>query len=141
MTYIIIAAVVSGAGILSYYTYDRFVLSRFGGWSLSLMYWFGWVENGLIVAFFQQFAFLVFVASFIHTLVAIQDKWYGWVADVLIIAVISVFTPIAPLRAALVWFFYLLIFNSNALLQIVFCLVLGAALYVLNKPIFARKVI
>jgi len=38
---------------------------------------FGWFENGMIVAFFQQFPFRILLASFTHTLTAMQDKWYG----------------------------------------------------------------
>jgi hypothetical protein len=101
---------------------------------------FGWSGYGVISTFFQQFAFLFLVAAFVHTLVAIQDKWFGWVADVLIIAIISVFTPIAPLRAALAWFFNLILFESP-FLQIPICMILALAIYALNKPILARKAI
>ena len=100
----------------------------------------GWMGNGPVVAFIQQFAFLLLLAAVIHTLTAAQDKWYGWAADILIIAVIAVFTPIAPLRASLAWFFNLIIFQS-AYIQIPACLVLAAAVYSLNKPILARKAI
>jgi len=141
VTYIIMAAAVSLIGIILYYTYERFVtLSYYGGGSLNVMDVFGWMNNGPVVAFFQQFAFLLLLASVIHTLTAAQDKWYGWAADVIIVAIISVFTPIAPLRAVLVSFFRLIIF-SQAPLQIAACIVLAAAVYMLNKPIFARRVI
>ena len=141
VTYAIMAACVSLASIILYYTYENAVTSYFDGWTLNVLYWFGWADNGAVIAFFQQFAFLFLAACVIHTLAAAQDKWYGWVADILIIAVISVFTPIAPLRAALVWFFNLIIFHSNAFLQIVACLILALAVYSLNKLILARKVI
>jgi hypothetical protein len=109
--------------------------------TLDVLYWFGWLNNGVVVAFFQQFAFLFLFAIFVHTLVAVQDKWYGWVADVLIVAIISVFMLIAPLRVSLVWFLNLIIFNSNTFLQIAVCLVLATAIYSLNKLIFVRKAI
>ena len=143
VNYIIITAAVSLLGIILYYTYENFLFLNFykGGFTLNPLYWFGWINNGPVVAFFQQFAFLLLAAVFIHTLTAMQDKWYGWVTDIIIVAIISVFTPIAPLRAALVWFFYLIIFNSNWLLQIVACLVLSVLIYSLNKIIFARKAI
>ena len=141
VTYLIMTAAVSLAGIIIYYTYDRFVtLAYYSGGSLNVLDVFGWMGNGPVVAFFQQFAFLALFASVAHTLTAAQDKWYGWAADVIIVAIISVFTPIAPLRRALVAFFYLIIF-SPALLQIVSCLVLAAAVYMLNKLILARRVI
>ena len=135
------AAVVSLIGIIFYYTYEQFIFSNYyeGGFTLNPIYWFGWINNGPVIAFFQQFAFLLFFAVFIHTLTAIQDKWYGWATDIIIIAIISVFTPIAPLREKLIWFFTLIIFSSNALLQIIACLILSAAVYPLNKIIFARK--
>ena len=80
------------------------------------------------------------VSELIETAAA-QDKWYGWVADILIIAIISVFTPIAPLRAALVRFFNLIIFHSNAFIQIAACLILALVVYSLNKLLLARKAI
>ena len=141
ITYTIMAAVVSLVGMFLYYTYEKFVtLSFYGGGSLNVLDVFGWMNNGPIVAFFQQFAFLLLLASVIHTLVAAQDKWYGWTADVVIVAIISVFTPIAPLRSVLVSFFRLIIFSA-APLQIAACIVIAAAVYMLNKPIFARRVI
>jgi len=100
---------------------------------------FGWVENGVFTAFLQQFAFLFMLGTFVHTLTAIQDKWYGWLTCVLLVAVISVFTPIAPLRAALVWFFNLIIFNDTAALQIAACVAIGLVVYIVNKPVLARK--
>jgi hypothetical protein len=113
----------------------------YDGGILDIMHVFGWINNGIVVAFFQQFAFLLLFAAFVHTLTAMQDKWYGWVADVLIIVIISVFTPIAPLRASLAWFFNLIIFHSNAFLQIAACLILAFVIYSFNRFIFARKAI
>ena len=101
---------------------------------------FGWGEYGILAVVFQQFAFLFLFTSFVHTLTAVQDKWFGWAADVLIIAIISVFSPIAPLRAALAWFFRAILFNSP-LTQIPVCMILALAIYSLNKAIFARKAI
>ena len=142
VTYAIMAAAVSLVCVILYYTYDRFVVSLlYNGGTMDVLYWFGWIGNGVVVAFIQQFAFLLLFSVFLHTLVAAQDKWYGWAADVLIVAIISVFTPIAPLRASLVWFFNLIIFNSSAILQIASCLILAIAVYALNRPILARKAI
>ena len=142
VTYAVMAAAISVLCIILYHTYDKFAISVFyRGGTMDILYWFGWIDNGAIIAFFQQFAFLFMLATFLHTLVSAQDKWYGWAADILIVAVISVFTPIASLRVALVWFFNLIIFNSSALLQIVACLILACAVYSLNKLILARKAI
>jgi len=142
VTYVVMAAAISLISLVLYYTYDRVMITyMYRGGTLDVVYWFGWINNGVIAAFFQQFAFLLLFACVVHTLSAAQDKWYGWAADILIVAIISVFTPIAPLRAALTWFFYLVIFNPNAFLQVAACLVLAIAVYSLNKLILARKMI
>jgi hypothetical protein len=142
LTYAIMAASVSLACVVLYLTYDRIMVSLlYNGGTLDVLYWFGWINNGAVIAFFQMFAFLFLLATFLHTLIAAQDKWYGWVADVLILAIISVFTPIAALRTSLVWFFNLIIFNSNAFVQIAACLILAVAIYSLNKLTLARKAI
>ncbi|CAM4507649.1 hypothetical protein PAEN110709_26305 [Paenibacillus endophyticus] len=89
----------------------------------------GWVDHGGWYTFFQQFAFLLLIASVIHTLTLLQTSWIGWTVDVAIIAVISVFIPIAALRAHLVSFFYLIIYNSNAFSQISACIALSVVIY------------
>ncbi|HCC35441.1 MAG TPA: hypothetical protein DEQ02_07340 [Ruminococcaceae bacterium] len=102
---------------------------------------FGWTSHGMVIGFLRQTAFLLLVTSAVHTLTAAQGKWYGFAADIAIVAIISVFTPIAPLREALLWFFNLIIFTSAASWQIAACLILAAGIYALNKPILARKII
>ena len=142
VNYAIMAAVISLASTILYYTVDKYMVSvLYGGGTLDVLYWFGWINNGPVIAFFQQFAFLLFAAVFIHTLTAMQDKWYGWVTDIVIVAIISVFTPITPLRSALVWFFNLIIFQSNAFMQIGSCLLFAVLIYALNRIFFARKAI
>jgi hypothetical protein len=90
---------------------------------------FGFMARGPVIAFLQMFAFLLMLCCVLHTMTLIQGYWYGWVVDVLIVTIISVFTPIAPLRIWLVRFFNLIIFNSNVTVQILSCLVLGAVVY------------
>ena len=139
--YIIIAGVVSLGNTLLYYTFDAFLLRNsyftdlFNGIEV-----FGWVERGVVAVIFQQFAFLLLLAVFIHTLAAVQDKWFGWVANVTIIAVITIFTIIASLRAHLASFFRLIIFEGP-LLQITACIILALVIYSLNKVIFAQKAV
>ncbi|HCC35556.1 MAG TPA: hypothetical protein DEQ02_07975 [Ruminococcaceae bacterium] len=140
VNYVILAAGASLVSIVLYYTFEQFMLNYHAEGVLNVLPVFGWAANGPIVAFFQQFAFLLLFSSFIHTLAAAQDKWYGWVADAVIVVILSVFIPIEPLRMALVWFFNMIIFQS-APLQILCCLVLAIVIYSLNKPILARKVI
>jgi hypothetical protein len=147
MTYAILAFIISFANVLFNYFFDRlfeaspnFDRSYFGG-VVNLTEVFGWTRYGAVVAFVQQFAFLFLFSVFVHTLTAVQGKWYGWTADLLIVTIISVFIPIATLRRALLWFFKLILYHPNALLQITACMVLAAGIYALNKPIFARKAI
>ena len=59
----------------------------------------------------------------------------------LIVAIISVFTPIAPLRAALAWFFNMIIFHDAATIQILSCLIVGVALYAASLVPIKRKLI
>lgn len=156
--YATLAVAVTIANTFLYYTYERLQISTgyFTGYevflknpalmdnhyiSVNLIEVFGWLGNGGVIAFFQQFAFLFLLASVIHTLTAMQDKWYGWVTDAIIAAILGVFIPIAPLRVWLVGFFNLIIFNSNAFMQIAACILLAIAVYALSKPIFARKVV
>jgi hypothetical protein len=138
--YALFAGIASFAGIIMDSIESRVIAELNWGILWTSANVFGWGEHGVIVNFFQQFAFLFLVSAFFHTLAGIQDKWYGWVTDVMLIAIISVFTPIAPLRAALAWFFNLILFETP-LLQIPICIILAMAIYSLNKPIFARKVI
>ncbi|MDR2900922.1 MAG: hypothetical protein LBV20_05340 [Treponema sp.] len=147
IVYALLVFFASLVNTILYYTFDRFIQS--GGFFndymfhgvMNLVEIFGWTNNGIIIGFMQQFAFLFFATIFFHTLIAMQDKWYGWVTDVLLIAIISVFTPIASLRAVLASFFNLIIFQPNAFFQIAACLVLSMGIYALNKIIFARKII
>jgi hypothetical protein len=102
---------------------------------------FGFAAHGAIICFFQTFAFLTLLCCTLHTLTLIQGYWYGYAIDIIIIAIISVFTPIAPLRAALVWFFNLIIFGENVTLQILSCLLIGAVVYSLSIiPIRTKRI-
>ena len=147
MTYAILACVVSLVNVLFNYAFDRLMEASgnfdpgFLGGVANLIEVFGWTRHGAVVAFLRQFAFLFLFSVFVHTLTAAQGKWYGWAADVLIVAIISVFTPIKPLRDAEAWFFNLILFHPNALLQITACMFLAAGIYSLNRPIFSRKAI
>lgn len=93
---------------------------------------FGWADGSLPVLLLRQFSFALMVLCLAHMLTGMQVFWYGWVVDAVLIAILSVFIPIAPLRAALLWFFHQIIFNPSAPLQIVYCLVLAAAFYAIS---------
>ena len=142
MVYAVLAGAVSLVALIVNYAVDApFVNSGTYGGMFTAPGVFGWDAHGGAVAFFRQFAFLFLFSAVVHTLTAMQDKWYVWVADVLIIAVISVFTPIAPLRAALVRFFNLILFHPNSFVHIAACLIIALGVYSFNRLILARKAI
>ncbi len=98
-----------------------------------------WTENGIVTAGVQQMCFLFLVMVFLHVLLSMQPHWYGWLTDAVLAAIICVFTPIAPLRAVLVDFFSLIMFNPNAVLHIGVCLLLSAALSFAGLAVLRRK--
>lgn len=98
-----------------------------------------WTENGLFLSGLQQMVFLLLVMIFLHVLLSMQPHWYGWLTDAILVAVICIFTPIAPLRAALVSFFGVIMLNSNAVLHIGICLLLSAALSLVGLIVLKRK--
>lgn len=135
--YIFFAAVLSAINLLLMYTYDRAMGSTITLWNIAEI--FGWTKDGIILAFLRQFAFYLLLGIAIHTLTALQTFWYGWVTDLIIIAVISVFTPIAPLRKLMLDFFNMIIFNPNPIVHIITCLVLSALIYSIYIPVLSRK--
>ena len=145
ITYAILAIAASLGYHIIFYTFESFIQNsgQFGwmGGIVTVIQAFGWTQNGIIIAFMQQTAFMFLFAIFIHTWTSIQGKWYGWATNITLAAILAVFIPIAPLRASLVWFFNMIIFHDIAAVQIISCLVLAAAIYVLNKPIYNRKAI
>lgn len=158
ITYVVLAGAVSIVNTIFFYTFERYLINTgyYIGYqafiqntslmdnycvSVNLIELFGWSSNGMFFAFIQQFAFLLLLASVIHTLTAMQGKWYGWATDILIAAILATFIPISVLRPALLAFFNLIIYNSNAFLQITSCSVLAIVIYALSKPILSRKVI
>lgn len=157
-SYIILTSVVSLVNTIFYYTFEHLLIStgNFVGTEafmqntalidghyviFNLIELFGWSSNGIFIAFIQQFTFLLLLAAVVHTLTSMQDKWYGWVTDILIAAFLGVFIPISVLRPTLLKFFILIIFNSNAFLQVAVCLILAVVIYAFNKPILSRKII
>ncbi len=132
INYGILAFVASAFNTLMYLAVDGLLTipPRVQVWNLLDV--FGWSQNILIVAFFQQFAFLLLLAATAHLLTTIQTFWYGWVVDVVVVAIIAVFTPIPVLREVLIAFFGLILLNSNALVHIPVCLALAAAFYLLS---------
>lgn len=98
-----------------------------------------WTENEIFVAAIQQMFFLFLTMIFLHVLLSMQPYWYGWVADVVLVAIISIFTPIAPLRAVLGGFFQIIMLNSNAVLHIGACLLLSVVLALAGLLILRKK--
>lgn len=139
VNYVVVALLASAFNHLCLLAVDPLLTlpPRFFVWNLVNI--FGWSANGLVVAFFQQFAFLLLLAAVAHTLTTIQTFWFGIAVDLVIVAIISVFTPIEPLRNVLVGFFGLILFHPNPWLQIGTCLLLAVVVYVLSIPAVKRK--
>ena len=135
--YVVFSAVVSLLDIVCYYFIDLPLESEIKQ-IFNLIKIFNWDTN-VLTAFFCQFAFLFLLQSVVHTLTFIQTKWYGIMADVLIVAIISVFTPIAVLRQAEVFFFYMIIFIKPAIAQIGICLGLSALILWTNLFYMKRR--
>lgn len=100
---------------------------------------FGWWKHGAIIAFIQQFCFLLLIQTFLHTLTSIQNRWYGWMTDGLLVVILCVFIPSPELRRFLINFFNMIIFNSNLMVQIVSCLVLSSMFYIMYLLKLRRK--
>lgn len=98
-----------------------------------------WTENGTAVAGLQQMVFLLLVMVFLHVLLSMQTHWYGWLTDAVLVAIVCIFTPIAPLRAALAGFFRIIMLNGNAVMHICICLLLSAALSLAGLAVLKRK--
>lgn len=99
----------------------------------------GWTANGIFIAFLQQTLFLLLTMIFLHVLLSMQNYWYGWMTDAVLAAIICIFTPVAPLRHILANFFKIIMFNNNALIHIVVCLILSAALSFIGLTVLKRK--
>ncbi|WP_379138455.1 hypothetical protein [Paenibacillus sp. sgz500958] len=137
INYIILSVVLSIINLVLYATVDSVMGSVVTIWNIIDL--FGWMEHGIIVAFFMQFAFYLLVGVTIHTLTLMQTFWFGWLIDLIIATIISVFIPIPSLRTVLTDFLNLIIFNSNALAQVSICVALSAVIYALNIPILSLK--
>ncbi len=138
LNYVMIAATASLLNIVLFELFQSLFGSKLVIYNLIEI--FGWINHGVLLAFFQQFFFLLLLAVAIHTFTSMQTFRIGWAVDIAIIAVISVFTPIPMLRGALIWFFDTIIYQDVAV-QIISCIVLTAGLYALYLPILQRKTI
>ena len=138
LTYVATVIATSLAALILYYPVDRPLVASD---EPSLILWdvFGFLAHGPVVGYLQMAAFFFLFACVLHTLTLSQGHWYGWVADVVIVAVISVFSSIPVLRRALVWFFHLIIFNPLPVVQILTCILLGAAVYAASLVPIATK--
>lgn len=136
LTYVVSAFFVSLINTIIHLTLDN--ISN-GQTVINLMDVCKWTQNGIFIAFIQQFFFLLLVSLFLHTLLSMQTKWYGWITDIVIIAIICIFIPIAPLREVLVNFFGLIMINSNAILNIVTNIIICIILYFIGLGILKNK--
>ena len=136
LTYIILAFSVSVLNTLIFYTLDVF-MKNLGILSQSNIFeTFNWVSHGVVVGCIMQFAFLLFIAALVHTVMSIRLRW-----STLVIFLIIVFTVILvkPLYNAVSQFFKIIFYHSNAFVQIISCLVLAAVIYAISLPVINRK--
>lgn len=91
------------------------------------------------ISFVNTMIHLLLVMIFLHVLLSMQPHWYGWLTDAVLVAIISIFTPIAPLRAVLGGFFQIIMLNSNAILHIGACLLLSIALSFVGLLVLKKK--
>lgn len=137
LNYVIIAASISIINVMLFLISKAVMGSQLE--IINIVNVFGWYENGAVATFFQQFAFILLVEIFINTMINMQVFWYGWVTDVLLIVILSVFIPVKMLRVYLEGFFNLIIFNNNAFLQIISCLILSSGIYALNLLVLKQR--
>lgn len=136
LTYAISALIISSVNTLIHLTIDNLNTTQT---VINLMELCGWWNNGIMVAFIQQFIFLFMSAIFLHVLLSMQPYWYGWLVDGIIIAILCIFIPIAPLRKLLVSFFQLIMFNSTAWLHIIVCILACLIFYLIGLAVIKRK--
>jgi hypothetical protein len=140
ITYAILAAAASLLATVIYFIESRFVEgSLLIEKIIGVPDAFGWNVHAIPVIFLQQFAFLFLTCTFTHAFVSAQGKWYGWASFIGALVVLCVFLPIEPLRNIVIGYAFIILYNPNALLQIIACLLVGLGFYWLNKPIYARK--
>lgn len=137
LNYILMSAIIPILNFAFYFTTEKLYSAKMVTWNIIDI--FGWMDNGVVVAYFRQFAFFLLLAVAIHTLTSIQTFWWGWLVDFIIGGILGLFIPIEPLRQVLINFFYLVLFNMDSFIQITICLVLATGLYALNIPIMSRK--
>lgn len=136
MAYAVLALGISLANTLTHLILDAASPART---VVNLMDVCRWTENGIIIAWLQQTFFLLLAMLFLHVLLSVQSQWCGWLTDAVLAAVISIFTPIAPLRHVLAVFFETIMINGNALVQISSCLVLSALLSLAGLAALKRR--
>ncbi|MBZ2174018.1 hypothetical protein K8M07_01950 [Schnuerera sp. xch1] len=137
LTYVILAVVVSIANHIFYFTLDQSWKETFQ--VINLIEVFGWINNGVFFSFLQESAFLLLLAIFIHTLTTMHDSWIGWIIDLLLIVLFGLSLTISPFIEIRTWFFNLIIFASNAWIQIIVCLMLILPIYKINKYYLGKK--
>jgi hypothetical protein len=144
LTYAVLAGFAALANVFLYYTYDKLVawLGHLGNAKVpnsflgigNIMEDLGWLRYGAVVAFLQQFAFLLMAAMAAHTITAVQGTWIGWAADGLLVALLVVWMlkPVDMLEH-IINLAHTFVFQSNAIKQILSCLALSSVCAVLSR--------
>ena len=137
LLYALLAAGVSAANHAFHYSLDQ-------SWSqtfqvVNLAETFGWTSNGPLISLVQQFAYLLMVALGVHCLASVQKSWKGWSFDLLLVALFSASLVVDPLLSVRTWVVELLVLHSNAVVQVVSCLVAVVLLYAISLTVLRRQ--
>jgi hypothetical protein len=99
---------------------------------------FNWFRHGIIGCFFYQFIAYMLLMCFVNLLAVSNDRLGGWIISGISVTIISVFTPIRPLRNALAAFLEAILFNRYLFLQFLYGTIL-CTIMLLAIRYFIRK--
>lgn len=138
VTYILTAAILAIINIIFYYI-ELAVIGNRVLLYMNILVVFNWFQHGIIGCFFYQFISYILLMYFINLLTISNDGFGGWIISGVTITIISVFTPIRPLRNALGAFLQTILFNPNLFLQFLYAIPLIAIMLFATRYFIRRK--
>ncbi len=137
LTFILTAVILSIINIIIYYIELAIVGNRIFLY-MNILDVFNWFRHGIIGCFFYQFIAYMLLMSFVNLLAVSNDRLGGWIISGISVTIISVFTPIRPLRNALAAFLEAILFNRYLFLQFLYGIIL-CTIMLLAIRYFIRK--
>jgi len=138
LTYIITAVILAIINIIIYYIETAIVGDR-PFLYMNILNVFNWFQHGVIGCFLYQFTFYILLMNFINLLAISNDGLGGWIISAVAVTIISVSTPIKPLRNAFAAFLQALLFNPNLFLQILYTIILTTIMAYATRYFIRRK--